>query len=64
MMMQHAFDDGAPMNDKTLAPLEEIRLVLDEVWIAAPLNREGDETRTVNSGKGEAVRVTVTLTTT
>ncbi len=49
MMMQHAFGgDGAPMHDRTLAPLEEIRLdPFDEVWITAPLNSEGDEVRTV-----------------
>ena len=49
MMMQYAFGgDGAPMHDSTLAPLAEIRLgPFDEVWIAVPLNREGDEARTV-----------------
>ena len=49
MMMQHAFgSDGTPMHDRTLAPLEEIRLdPFDEVWIAAPLSHEGDEARIV-----------------
>ena len=49
MMMRYAFGgDGAPMHDRTLAPLEEIRLgPFDELWIAAPLNSDGDEARTV-----------------
>lgn len=56
MMMQHAFDDDdKPMHDKTLAPLEEIRLdPFDEVWIAAPLNSEGDEARTVKFASGRS----------
>ena len=56
MMMQHAFGgDGAPKHDRTLAPLEEIRLdPFDEVWIAAPLNREGDEARTVKLSGGRS----------
>lgn len=56
MMMQHAFDgDGEPMHDRTLAPLEEIRLgPFDEVWIAAPLNDEGNEARTVKLAGGQS----------
>ena len=49
MMMRYAFGgDSEPMHDRTLAPLEEIRIgPFDEVWIAAPNNSEGDEARTV-----------------
>ena len=59
MMMQDAFgSDGAPKHDNTLAPLEEIRLdPFDEMWIAAPLNREGDEARTVKLAGGRSPRV-------
>ena len=47
--MQDAFvADDTPMHDHTLAPLTELDLrQFDEVWIAAPLNSEGDEARTV-----------------
>ena len=60
MMMQHAFSgDGEPMHDKTLAPLEEIRLdPFDEVWIAAPRNSEGDEARIVKLALGQSPLVT------
>ena len=56
MMMQHAFgNNGAPMHDSTLAPLAEIRFgPFDEVWIAAPLNSEGDEARTVKLARGRS----------
>ena len=56
MMMQSAFGgDGASMHDSTLAPLAEIRLgPFDEVWIAAPLNSEGDEARTVKLARGRS----------
>ena len=49
MMMRGAFDgDEGPMHDSTLKPLAEIRLgPFEEVWIAAPLNSEGNEARTV-----------------
>ena len=56
MMMRGAFDgDGAPMHDSALAPLAEIGLgPFDEVWIAAPLNSEGDEARTVKLARGRS----------
>ena len=56
MMMQHAFDDDdKPKHDSTLTPLAEIHLApFDEVWIAAPLNSEGDEARTVKLARGRS----------
>ena len=40
--------DDTPMHDHTLAPLTELDLrQFDEVWIAAPLNSEGDQARIV-----------------
>lgn len=55
MTMRDAFDgDDTPMHDSTLKPLTEIRLgPFDEVWIAAPLNSEGDEARTVKLAPGQ-----------
>lgn len=56
MMMQHAFGaDDAPEHDSTLAPLEEVRLgPFDEVWIAAPLNSEGNDARIVKLADGRS----------
>ena len=56
MMMRYALGgDGAPIHDGTLAPLAEIRLgPFDEVWIAAPLNSEGGEARTVKLARWRA----------
>ena len=56
MMMQHAFGaDGAPEHDRTLEPLEEIRLdPFDEVWVAAPLNSEGKVARIVKLARGRS----------